>query len=343
VRGGIANSREGSTEIDGAPAAVTFPFVSERDLYEILGVSRKASGEEIKRAYRKLAKKFHPDVNPGNKAAEEKFKEVTAAFEFLSDEKRRRLYDEFGPDALRSGFDEKRAEEYRRWKREGAPEGGMPFDFGDFSQVHVGDYGTFDFGTIFGDLFGGGVRGRTRVATPATGAHAEAELLVDLRDAVLGAERDIRLDGKTFRVKIPPGVTDGSQIRLAGQGGPGAHGGRAGDLFLTVRLRDHPHVRREGKDLYLDLPLTIPEAVNGTEVNLPTFDGQVRLRVPAGARQGMKLRLRGRGMPDLRGGGRGDLYTVVQLVLPEPGEALRKAVKPLEALYKGDPRSGISL
>ncbi len=316
----------------------------ERDLYEILGVSRKASGEELKRAYRKLAKKFHPDVNPGNKAAEEKFKEVTAAFEVLSDEKRRRLYDEFGPDALRSGFDEKRAEEYRRWKREGAPAGGMPFDFGDYSQVHVGDFGTFDFGTIFGDLFGGaGVRGRARVATPASGAHAEAEVLVDLRDAVLGAERDIRLDGKTLRVKIPAGVSDGSQIRLAGQGGPGAHGGRAGDLFLTVRLREHPHVRREGRDLYLDLPLTIPEAVNGTEVNLPTFDGQVQLRVPAGAQQGMKLRLRGRGMPELRGNERGDLYAVVQLVLPEPDEALRKAVKPLEALYKGDPRAGITL
>jgi curved DNA-binding protein len=318
--------------------------VPERDLYEILGVSRKASGDEIKRAYRKLAKKFHPDVNPGNKAAEEKFKEVTAAFEVLSDEKRRRLYDEFGPDALRSGFDEKRAGEYRRWKREGAPQGGMPFDFGDFSQVHVGDFGTFDFGTIFGDLFGGpGMRGRSRVATPAAGQNAEGELLVDLKDAVLGAERDIRLDGKTFRVKIPAGVTDGSQIRLAGQGGPGAHGGRAGDLLLTVRLREHPNVRREGKDLVLDLPLTIPEAVNGTELNLPTFDGQVRLRVPAGARQGMKLRLRGRGIPDLRGGHRGDLYAVVQLVLPEPTEALRKAVKALEALYDGDPRAGITL
>ena len=317
--------------------------MAERDLYEILGVSRKASGDELKRAYRKLAKKLHPDVNPGNKAAEERFKEVTAAFEVLSDEKRRRLYDEFGPDALRSGFDEKRAAEYRRWKREGAPAGGMPFDFGDFSQVHVGDFGTFDFGTIFGDLFGGGARGRPRAAAPAAGENAQAELQVDLRDAVLGAERDLRLDGKTFRVKIPAGVTDGAQIRLAGQGGPGAHGGRAGDLFLTVRLRGHPQVRREGKDLFLDLPLTIPEAVNGTELNLPTFDGQVRLRVPAGAQQGMKLRLRGRGIPDLRGGPRGDLYAVVQLVLPELDEALRRAVKPLEAMYKGDPRSGISL
>ena len=316
----------------------------ERDLYEILGVARKATGEEIKRAYRKLAKKYHPDVNPGNKVAEEKFKEVTAAFEVLSDEKRRKLYDEFGPDSLRSGFDEKRAAEYRRWKREGAPEGGMPFDFGDYSRVHVGDFGSFDFGSIFGDLFGGAAtRTRARPAGPTAGARTEAELLVDLRDAVTGAERDIRVDGRTLRVKIPAGVTDGSQIRLAGQGGPGARGGPAGDLFLTVRLREHPHVRREGKDLLLDLPLTIPEAVKGTEVELPTFDGAVRLRVPAGAQPGMKLRLRGRGMPDLRGGPRGDLYAVVKVVLPEPSEALRKAVSPLEALYNGDPRAGISL
>ncbi len=318
----------------------------ERDLYEILGVPRKATGEEIKRAYRKLAKKYHPDVNPGNKAAEEKFKEVTAAFEVLSDDKRRKLYDEFGADSLRSGFDAKRAEEYRRWKREGAPAGGMPFDFGDYSQVHVGDYGAFDFGSIFGDLFGGaaaGGRARARTAHPEAGARTDAELTVDLKDAVLGAERDIRVDGKTLRVKIPAGVTDGAQIRLAGQGGPGARGGAAGDLYLTVKLREHPQVRRDGKDLYLDLPLTIPEAVHGAEVSLPTFEGPVRFRVPAGAQAGMKIRLRGKGMPALGRGERGDMYAVVQLILPEPSEALKKAIHPLEALYKGDPRGGISL
>jgi curved DNA-binding protein len=319
--------------------------VPQHDLYEILGVARTATADEIKRAYRKLAKKYHPDVNPGNKAAEEKFKEATAAFEVLSDEKKRKLYDEFGPDALRSGFDEKRAEEYRRWKRQGAPAGGMPFDFGDFSTVDVGDFGRFDFGSIFGDLFGGAAGGRARRAAtmPVPGRNAEAEITIDLRDAVLGAERDIRLDGRTLRVKIPAGVSDGSQIRLAGQGGPGARGGPAGDLFLTVKLREHPHVRREGKDLYMDLPVTVPEAALGAEVQLPTFDGQVRLRVPAGAQGGMRLRLRGKGLPDLRGGPHGDLYAVVQVVLPAGSEALRKAVKPLEALYEGDPRAGISL
>ncbi len=320
----------------------------ERDLYEILGVSRTASADEIKKAYRRLARQYHPDVNPGNKAAEEKFKEVTAASEVLSDPKRRKLYDEFGADALRTGFDEKKAAEYRRWKRQGAPAGGMPFDFGDFETVNVGEYGAFDFGSIFGDLFGGGAGTRARarvrrgpVAMP--GADATAEVEVTLREAVLGAERDLRLDGRTLRVKIPAGVTDGAQIRLAGQGAPGVHGGPAGDLYLLIRLREHPHVRRDGKDLHLDLPVTVPEAALGAEIHLPTFEGPVRLRIPAGAQSGTKLRLRGKGMPDLRGGARGDLYAVVQIVLPAETEALKKAVRPLEGLYKGDPRAGISL
>jgi curved DNA-binding protein len=318
--------------------------VPQHDLYEILGVSRSASAEEIKKAYRRLAKQHHPDVNPGNKAAEEKFKEVTAAFDVLSDPKRRKLYDEFGADALRTRFDEKRAEEVRRWKRQGAPAGGMPFDFGDFATVDVGPYGAFDFGSIFGDLFGGGRGARVRRGpAPMPGADARAELEITLRDAVLGAERDVRVDGKTLRVRIPAGVDDGAQIRLAGQGGPGSRGGPAGDLFLSVRLREHPHVRREGKNLLVDLPVTVPEAVEGAEVRLPTFEGPVALRVPKGASSGMRLRLRGKGLPDLHGGARGDLYAVVQLVLPRESEALRKAARALDPLYEGDPRAGISL
>jgi curved DNA-binding protein len=320
--------------------------VPQRDLYEILGVPRSASQDEVKKAYRRLAKQYHPDVNPGNKGAEEKFKEVTAAFEVLSDPKRRKLYDEFGADALRTGFDEKRAEEVRRWKRQGAPPGGMPFDFGDFATVDVGQYGSFDFGTIFGDLFGGPRGGGGRVRRPAQpmpGSDVQAELEISLRDAVLGAERDVRVDGKTLRVRIPAGVDDGAQIRLAGQGGPGARGGPAGDLFLHVKLREHPHVRREGKDLVVELPVTVPEAVEGAEVRLPTFEGPVALRIPRGASGGMRLRLRGKGLPDVRGGARGDLYAVVQVVLPKDSDALRKAARSLAPLYEGDPRAGISL
>ncbi len=316
----------------------------QRDLYEILGVSRTASTEEIKRQYRKLARKYHPDVNPGDKRAEERFKEITAASEVLSDPRRRKLYDEFGPDSLRSGFDEKKAEAYRQWRSQGTAGGsGIPFDFGDFQQVDLGGgFGTFDFGSIFGDLFGGG-RGRRPARGPIAGQSAESEITVDLREAVLGGERDLRVDGRTLRVRIPPGVTEGSQIRLAGQGGPGAFGGQSGDLYLRVHVEEHPLVRREGKDLFIDLPVTVPEAVQGAEVTLPTFEGPVRLRVPAGAQAGTKLRLRGRGLPDLKGGARGDLHAVVKIVLPEPSDPLRQAVEPLARLYKGDPRAGLSL
>jgi curved DNA-binding protein len=320
--------------------------VSQRDLYDILGVSRTASLDEIRKAYRKLAKKYHPDMNPGDKKAEEKFKEITAAHEVLSDEKKRKLYDEFGPDALRTGFDEKAADQYRQWRAHGGRPGQeVPFDFGDYSTVNVGGMGDFDFGSIFGDLFGGSPRrGRRRGPPgPVAGHDAEAELTVDLGDAIRGAERDLHVDGKTLRVKIPAGVTDGSRIRLAGQGGEGANGGPAGDLYLVVRLREHPGLRREGHDLYMDLPITIPEAALGAEVVIPTFEGQVQLKIPPGTQSGRQLRLRGKGMPDLKGGTRGDLYAVAKIVLPEETDALREAVKPLQDLYKADPRSGISL
>jgi len=320
--------------------------VPERDLYDVLGVSRGATNDEIRKAYRKLAKKYHPDMNPGDRKAEDKFKEITAAHEVLADEKKRKLYDEFGPDALRTGFDEKTADQYRRWRQHGGRPGQeVPFDLGDFSKVHVGDMGDFDFGSIFGDLFGGGGRrGRRRgqpVAVP--GRDAEAELQVELRDAVLGAERDLRIDEKTLRVKIPAGVSDGSRIRLSGQGGEGANGASAGDLYLVVRLRHHPAIRREGRDLFLDLPITVPEAAGGAEVVIPTFEGQVQLKIPAGTQSGRQLRLRGKGLPDLKGGVRGDLYVVAKIVLPEDSEALRAAVAPLQDLYKSDPRAGISL
>ena len=311
--------------------------MAQRDLYGVLGVPREASAEEIKKAYRRLAHKYHPDKNPGNAQAEEKFKEVTAAHEVLSDPRRRKLYDEFGADSLRSGFDPARAEEYRQWRQQG---GGQPFDLGGFGGGGFG--GAFDFGSIFEQIFGGGgTAGRPRGAM--RGEDVRASIEVELSDAVRGAERELRVDGRTLRVRIPPGVADGSQIRLAGQGGPGAGGGPAGDLYLEVRLRPHPLVRREGRDLHLDLPVTVPEAVNGAEVTLPTFEGPVRLRVPAGSQAGTRLRLRGKGLPGLRGEERGDLYAVIKIVLPEQGEPLRRAVKPLEELYKGDPRAGISL
>jgi curved DNA-binding protein len=320
--------------------------VPQRDLYQILGLSRSSTPEELKKAYRKLARQHHPDVNPGNKGAEERFKEISAAFEVLSDPKRRALYDEFGPDSLRTGFDGRRAEEVRRWRKAGGAPGGQPFDLGDYSSVNVEGYGPVDFGSIFETIFGQQSRGRPgagRRAAPRQGEDLEAELELELRDAVLGAERDVRVGPRTLRVTIKPGTTDGARIRLAGQGTAGERGGPAGDLLLRIRLRPHPLVRVEGKDLYLDLPLTVPEVVNGAEIELPTFEGKVRFAVTAGTPSGKQIRLRSKGLPDPRGGPRGDLYAVVKLVLPEASAALRDAVQALDPLYKGDPRASISL
>jgi curved DNA-binding protein len=178
---------------------------------------------------------------------------------------------------------------------------------------------------------------------PAAGADAEAQIEVELADAVRGADRELRIDGKSFRVKIPAGVSDGSQIRLAGQGEKGQHGGPDGNLYLKVKLREHPHVRREAKDLYLDVPITVPEAALGAEITLPTFEGPVRLTVPEGSQGGRRLRLRGKGLPDLKGGPRGDLYAVLKIVLPEDSPRLKKAAESMKELYKGDPRGGIAL
>ncbi len=320
--------------------------MATRDLYQILGVPRTSTPEEIKKAYRKLARQHHPDMNPGNKAAEERFKELSAAFEVLSDPKRRSLYDEFGPDALRTGFDEKRAEEVRRWQKAGGPPGGQPYDLGGFSTVNVEGYGPFDFGSVFEQIFGQQGRGRpggARRAAPRGGEDLAADLNLELRDVVLGSERDVRVGARTLRVTVKPGTGDGARIRLAGQGSPGEHGGPPGDLLLRIRLQPHPLVRVDGKDLFLDLPLTVPEAVAGVEVELPTFEGKIRFTVAAGTAAGKQIRLRGKGLPDPRGGDRGDLYAVVKLVLPEPSEPLREAVKALEPFYKTDPRAGISL
>jgi curved DNA-binding protein len=331
-----------------------------KDPYATLGVSRSATAEEIKKAYRKLAKKLHPDVNPGDKKAEEKFKEVSAAFEVIGDPKKRALYDEFGEIALRPGFDEQKAREFQRYQQAagGARGFGGAGGFSGFEEVfRQGGGGGFDpndLGSMFEDLFAGRAqtrRGRTR-NEPIPGGDAAAAIEVDLRDAVLGAEREIALqkeDGSPtrLRVKIPPGVETGSRIRLAGQGGPGQRGGEAGDLYLHVTVRPHPLVRVEGRDLLLDLPVTVAEAMLGAEVTAPTFEGPVKLKIPAGSQTGRKLRLRGRGLPALRSGSggapRGDLYVVLQIMLPPESPKAREAVSELQKLYPGDVRRDLKL
>jgi curved DNA-binding protein len=331
-----------------------------KDPYATLGVSRSASAEEIKKAYRKLAKKLHPDVNPGDKKAEEKFKDVSGAFEVIGDPKKRALYDEFGEIALRPGFDEAKAREFQRYQQAAGARGfgGGGGGFSGFEEaVRQGGGAGFDpndLGSMFEDLFAGRAqtrRGRMR-NEPMPGEDAEAAIEVDLRDAVLGADREIALqreDGTPtrLRVKIPAGVETGSRVRLAGQGGSGQRGGGAGDLYLRVTVRPHPLVRVEGRDLLLDLPVTAAEAMLGAEVTAPTFEGTVKLKIPAGSQSGRKLRLRGRGLPALRSGGagapRGDLYVVLQIVLPPESPKAREAVSDLQKLYPGDVRRDLKL
>lgn len=390
---------------------------ADKDLYELLGVARTATPEEVKKAYRKLARKYHPDVNPGDKQAEERFKEVTAAFEVLSDAKKRALYDEMGADAARVGFDPDKADAWRTWKAAQQRSSGGP-GAGDFGGFEFGE--EFDLGDILGSLFGGGRKrgaaasaGAARPPAASAGSDLQLDIDVSLREAVKGGERTLsflrpgRCDrcagtgmlpgggkgrscptcggsGRTrstrgpvnfsgacatcggtgkvanacpkcsgsgvveesarVTVRIPAGVADGSKIRLAGQGGAGERGGPPGDLYLVPRMASHPHVRREGNDLYMDLPITVGEALRGAEVKVPTFDGTVTLKVPAGSQSGRKLRLRGMGAPPLKGGTRGDLYAQLQIVLPEPsGEAARRAVDELEKAYRKDPRAELSL
>jgi DnaJ-class molecular chaperone len=297
---------------------------TERDLYKVLGVARDADADTLKKAYRKLARRHHPDVNPGDKAAEEKFKEISEAYDVLSDATKRRNYDEFGEISLQGGFD---AEQARRAREAfgarfggGAGEfrsqgGGEPFEFGDLDDL-LGRFG-------FGGGRRGGAAGR---AAGLRGSDVEATLELDFLEAAKGGEKRITLqlageDGRprteTITVRIPPGVSDGGRIRLRGRGAPGLGGGPPGDLWALVRIRPHPVFRREGRDLLLDVPVTVAEAIRGARIEVPTLDGRATVTVPPGTDSGQKLRLRGKGVPDPSGGPSGDLYVVLQIRVPK--------------------------
>jgi curved DNA-binding protein len=309
--------------------------MDEEDLYGALGVARGASEDEIRKAYRRLARQFHPDVNPDDKAAEERFKRISFAYDVLSDPDKRARYDEFGAQGLAAGFDPEQARAYRRWSEGARRSGQQPFAFeGEAFGEEI------DLDELFGRL--GGLGGQWRRA-PRRGRDAHAEVAVDFLDAVLG--REVRLDvaGRgTLRVRIPPGADEGTRVRLAGQGEPGAEGAPPGDLYLTLHVRPHPFFRREGDDLTLDLPVTVPELVLGASLDVPTPDGVASVRVPAGSRPGQRLRLRGKGAAR-RGGERGDLYLRLVADLPEGGGAeLERIAKQMEPLYAGrDPRAAL--
>ena len=287
------------------------------DPYKELGVSRGASADEIKKAFRKLAKDLHPDKNPGDKAAEDRFKRVTAAFDLLGDAEKRGKYD-------RGEIDADGREQFRGFGGggRGGP-GGNPFGQGGGPR---GGFENIDLDELFGGMFGGGARaGGARGGFSAKGADVKATLEISLEDSISGATRRIQFsDGRTLDVTIPKGAADGQVIRLRGQGAPGASGrSEAGDALITLKIANHPVFNRDGGDLTMDLPVSLPDAVLGGKVPVRTPEGTVSMTSPAGSNSGKVLRLKGRGA--FVGGKRGDLLAKLLIMLPdEADEGLTK-------------------
>ncbi|MGZ4526817.1 MAG: DnaJ C-terminal domain-containing protein [Mycobacterium sp.] len=303
-----------------------------RDYYEVLGVSREATVDQIQQAFRTLARKYHPDVNK-DQAAEDRFKEINEAYQVLSDPQTRKRYDRFGEDFRRipEDFDE----------RVGAGVGG--FGAGGPSGTRVrfgpgfgggfGGPGGINVEDLFGDIFGGSGR-----FGPIPGADQEAELELTVEEAFRGGRRQIALGDRTYMVNIPAGVIDGQRIRLAGEGGRGSGDAPAGDLYLVVRIKPHPRFRLDGRDIIVDLPVSPWEAVLGATVAVRTPAGEAKVKVPRGSSTGRRLRLRGEGMPNPRGRN-GDLYAEIKVVVPpKPTARERELFEQLAAESTFDPR-----
>ena len=321
--------------------------MADRDLYKILEVSRDASPDEIKKSYRRLAKKLHPDRNPDDKEAEERFKDVSGAYAVLSDGDKRKLYDQFGDMGLREGFD---PEAYQAATQGAGGFGG--FDFGDiFGGAARGRGGEGRQGHVefnFEDLFGGRGPGRgAYVRAPQKGADLHSEVTIDFREAVLGCQRELSLRSsegeRTLKVRIPAGVRNGGKIRLRGQGGLGVQGGPAGDLVLVVKVRKHPYFSIRGKQLHVRVPVTPLEAYSGAKVSVPTPEGSGQLSIPAGSQSGSKLRLRGKGIQQ-KDKPKGDLIAHLEIVVPNGhSEEVEEALKTVQDAFEKDPRGDLAL
>ena len=304
-----------------------------KDYYKVLGVARTAGEDEIKKAYRKLARKYHPDVSK-EPDAKERFQEVSEAYETLRDKEKRAAYDSLG-----SGF------------RQGQDFRPPPDWFERFGGGKGEDLGGVDLSELFESLgafgratgFGRGRGGRRGPGIAFPGEDYEVPVRLTLEEAFRGTARTVQLEGgRSFTARIPPGATDGQRLRLRGKGGAGANGGPPGDLYLQIYLEPHPLFRVGGHDLDLEVPLAPWEAALGAQVEIPTLSGPVTMKVPAGTRAGQKLRLAGKGLPK-PGGGAGDLYAVLSIDVPSPlTEAERKLFEQLRGTSKFDPRARFS-
>ncbi len=372
---------------------------TKRDYYDVLGVGRSAPDAEIKKAFRRLARKFHPDVNPGDKAAEQKFKELNEAYEVLSDAKKRKQYDQFGHAAFDAAFGQ-----------QGDPGGAHGFEgFGGQGAGPEFFGGGRGFEDIFGGIFGGREQ---RPAGPQKGEDISYAVEVDLEDAIYGRTMQVDLQrevtcsscngsgaqpgsspktcqtcrgtgvvqsGRGFmqiaqtyptchgegvvnpnpcrtcggrgtvprqeriNVKIPPGVDNGSRVRMAGMGGAGTHGGPQGDVYIVTRVRTHPYFERKGDNLYSEAKVTVKEAALGEKIEIPTVDGTVMLSLPPGVQSGQQLKLKGKGVPHLGGGGVGDHYVTIQVVTPTGiGERGKELLRELDRMQPSNPRQNIT-
>jgi curved DNA-binding protein len=296
-----------------------------KDYYQVLGVPRSASTDEIKKAYRRLARKYHPDVSK-EAGAEEKFKEVNEANDVLSDPDKRSAYDQLG---------------FYRPGQDFRPPPGWGERFG--GGARGAEFAGADFSDLFSQLFGGGGMGGHGFQGKGApkGRDVEASATLTLEEAYHGAEKHIHLAGSggrgAVRFKVPPGTLPGKRLRLAGKGQASPYGGPSGDLYLQIQIAPHGRYRLEGKDVYLDTPIAPWEAALGASLQVPTLSGNVRIKVPAGARSGQRLRLPGRGMPVKEGAG--DFYVQLQVVLPaELSEEAKGLLRQLESVCAFDPR-----
>jgi molecular chaperone DnaJ len=338
--------------------------MKKRDYYEVLGVPKSASEADVKKAYRRLARKLHPDVNPGDKTSQKKFQEVQEAYDVLKDAEKRRAYDRFGHAASSAGFDAEAAEAAAAgFGRGGAHFGGGGSPFGNAT------FESADFSELFGNLFGGASRFRTG---PEKGEPGYGTIEVPFRDAILGGTASLSLrrekecptcagtgrvgrnvcttcrgagriaETERVRIRIPEGTVDGGTIRIPGKGGPGSQGGESGDLFVTVRVVPHPYFERSGDDIHGVVPITVKEAYSGAEIDVPTVHGTYRAKIPAGTQGRQKFRLRGKGAKNPRTGETGDHIYTVKIVIPvQRTPAGTDAVTLIDSLYEKPVRADL--
>ena len=345
---------------------------TQKDLYEALGISKDASPDDIRKAYRKLARKYHPDVNPGDKDAEDRFKEISFAHEILSNEEKKKLYDQYGLDGIRAGFDEETARQYQQYQQYQQQRARQASSGGRWPHYSSSGFAFDDLEDLFGDLFSSKQDAFGGRQYPQHGNDLHTSLTLDFMQAIKGSETVLELQKEALcracngtgqlnagpcsacsgsgraprreklKVKIPAGVDNGTKIRLSGKGQAGLRGAPPGNLIISVTVKPHPILRRKGLNLEYDLPLTVPEAMLGTQIQVPTLDGRVQLRIPRGIQSGRKLRLKGKGIR-AQDGRTGDLFVKVLIQVPENDtEETRSLAEQLTSLYTENVRGNLS-